>query len=88
MAKLIEHFSCGNFSEEKTYVDNLCPKCNKEIKAVGVDYKTITGRYICNSCDDIFTELSTTFLCLKCESKFVFDDAKWKTGPYYKVINL
>jgi len=88
MAKLIEHFSCGNFSEEKTYVDNLCPKCNKEIKAVGVDYKTITGRYICNSCDDIFTELSTTFLCLKCEGRFIFDDAKWKTGPYYKVINL
>jgi len=88
MAKLIEHFSCGNFSEEKTYVDNLCPKCNKEIKAVGVDYKTITGRYICNSCDDIFAELSTTFLCLKCESRFIFDDAKWKTGPYYKVIKL
>jgi len=88
MAKLIEHFSCGNFSEEKTYVDNHCPKCNKEIKAVGVDYKTITGRYICNSCDDIFTELSTTFLCLKCESRFTLDDAKWKTGPYYKVIKL
>jgi len=88
MAKLIEHFSCGNFSEEKTYVDNRCPKCNKEIKVVGVDYKTITGRYICNSCDDIFTELSTTFLCLKCESRFSFDDAKWKTGPYYKVIKL
>ena len=88
MAKLIEHFSCGNFSEEKKYVDNLCPKCKKEIKAVGVDYRTITGRYICNSCDDIFTELSTTLLCLKCESRFTMDDAKWKTGPYYKVINL
>ncbi|MEK0319535.1 MAG: response regulator [Nitrosopumilus sp.] len=88
MAKLIEHFSCGNFSEEKKYVDNLCPKCNKEIKAVGVDYRIIAGRYICNSCDDIFTELFTTFLCLKCESRFTMDDAKWKTGPYYKVINL
>jgi len=88
MAKLIEHFSCGNFSEEKKYVDNLCPKCNKEIKAVGVDYRIITGRYICNSCDDIFTELATTLLCLKCESRFTMDDAKWKTGPYYKVINL
>ena len=88
MAKLIEHFSCGNFSEEKTYVDNRCPKCKKEIKAVGVDYRTITGRYICNSCSDIFTELFTTFLCLKCESRFTMDDAKWKTGPYYKVINL
>jgi len=88
MAKLIEHFSCGNFSEEKTYVDNRCPKCNKEIKVVGVDYKIITGRYVCNSCDDIFAELSTTFLCLKCESKFTLDDAKWKTGLYYKVTKL
>ncbi|MFB5636569.1 MAG: response regulator [Nitrosopumilus sp.] len=88
IAKLIEHFSCGNFSEEKTYVDNLCPKCNKEIKAVGVDYKIIAGRYICNSCSDIFAELSTTFLCLKCESRFTINDAKWKTGPYYKAIKL
>ncbi len=88
MAKLIEHFSCGNFSEEKKYVDNLCPKCKKEIKAIGVDYRVITGRYVCNSCGDIFTELFTTFLCLKCESRFTMDDAKWKTGPYYKVINL
>jgi len=88
MAKLIEHFSCGNFSEEKKYVDNHCPKCKKEIKAIGVDYRTITGRYICNSCGDIFAELFTTFLCLKCESRFIMDDAKWKTGPYYKVINL
>ena len=88
IAKLIEHFPCGNFSEEKTYVDNKCPKCNKEIKAVGVDYKVITGRYICNNCNDIFAELSTTFFCLKCESKFTMNDAKWKTGPCYKVINL
>jgi len=88
IAKLIEHFSCSNFTEEKTYVDGICPKCKKEIKAVGVDYRTITGRYICNNCGDIFTELSTTFLCLKCESRFTIDDAKWKTGPYYKVIDL
>lgn len=88
IAKLIEHFSCGNFSKEDTYVDNICPKCKKEIKAIGVDYKVISGRYICNNCDDIFTALDTSFLCLKCESKFTIDDAKWRTGPYYKAIKL
>lgn len=87
-AKLIEHFGCGNFSDEKTYVDSKCPKCNKEIKAVGVDYKIISSRYVCNSCNDIFTELLITFLCLKCESRFTLDDAKWKTSPHYKVIQL
>ena len=87
-AKLIEHFGCGNFSDEKTYVDSKCPKCNKEIKVVGVDYKIISGRYVCNSCNDIFAELLITFLCLKCESRFTLDDAKWKTSTYYKVIQL
>jgi response regulator of citrate/malate metabolism len=35
--KLIEHFDCGNFSEESTYDDDICPKCKKQIKALGVD---------------------------------------------------
>ena len=39
--KLIEHFDCGNVSEESTYADNTCPKCNKQIKALGVDYRVL-----------------------------------------------
>src|SRR5437899_428885 len=49
--KLIEHFSCGNFSVEESYKNNTCPKCRKEIKILGVDYKTIDNYYICDNCN-------------------------------------
>ena len=35
--KLIEHFDCGNFSEDSKYENDKDPKCKKQIKALGVD---------------------------------------------------
>jgi len=87
LTKLIEHFACGNFSTEASYEDNKCPKCKKEIKAVGVDYRILKNRYVCNKCGEIFHELSSSFLCLKCENRFDLPDARWITTPFFKVNN-
>ena len=88
LTKLIEHFKCGNFSEEAEYEDNKCPKCKKEIKALGVDYRVLKDRYVCKSCSEIFQELSSKFLCLKCENKFSIEEARWKTSPHFKTIKM
>ena len=85
--KIIEHFKCGNFSEESEYVNDKCPKCKKEIKALGVDYRVLKNRYLCNKCGEIFQELSSLFLCLKCENRFSLPDARWVTSPFFKVNN-
>ena len=87
VAKIIEHFECGNFSVESEYVNDKCPKCKKEIKALGVDYRVLKNRYLCNKCGEIFQELSSSFLCLKCENKFNLPDARWITSPFFKVNN-
>ncbi len=87
VAKIIEHFKCGNFSEESEYVNDKCPKCKKEIKALGVDYRVLKNRYLCNKCSEIFQELSSSFLCLKCENRFSLLDARWVTSPFFKVNN-
>ena len=85
--KLIEHFDCGNFSEESTYDDdNKCPKCNKQIKALGVDYRVLNNRYRCKNCNDVFQEVHTEFLCLKCSNSFMLDDGDWKESLEYKLI--
>ena len=88
VAKIIEHFNCGNFSEESEYVNDKCPKCKKEIKSLGVDYRVLKDRYICNKCGEIFQELSSSFLCLKCENKFPIEEARWETSPFFKVTNV
>lgn len=88
LGKLIEHYDCGNISEENTYENDTCPNCKKEIKALGVDYRVMQNHYICNNCKEFFPEISVEYICLKCENKFKLDDARWKSSINYKVINM
>jgi response regulator of citrate/malate metabolism len=88
ITKLIEHFKCGNFSPEASYEDDKCPKCKKEIKAVGVDYRIMQNQYVCNSCGEIFNDISYRFLCLKCENKFPIEEVRWITSPFFKAIKM
>jgi response regulator of citrate/malate metabolism len=84
--KLIEHFKCGNVSIAESYDNNICPKCRKEIKILGVDYKTIENYYICNDCGDKFPEPSQDYICVKCSNRFPLEKAKWISSPGYKTI--
>ena len=84
--KLIEHFGCGNFSEASTYEDDKCPKCKKQIKALGVDYRILSNRYTCKNCNDIFQDIHTGSLCLKCNNTFSVEDGKWNESMEYKLV--
>lgn len=88
LGKLIEHYDCGNITEESTYEDDHCPNCKKEIKALGVDYRVMKNHYICNNCKEFFPEISVEYLCLKCENKFALEDARWKSSTNYKVTSM
>jgi response regulator of citrate/malate metabolism len=87
LGKLIEHYDCGNITEENTYADDICPNCKKEIKALGVDYRVMQNHYICNNCEEFFPEISIEYLCLNCENKFKIDNARWKSSTNYKVVS-
>lgn len=88
LGKLVEHYDCGNISEESTYKNDKCPNCDKEIKALGVDYRLMQNHYICNNCSEFFPEISTYYLCLKCENKFKLEEGRWKSSKNYKVVNM
>lgn len=87
-AKLIEHYKCGNITPEETYENNMCPKCRKEIKILGVDYKTLENYYVCNECNDKFPEPAHEYLCLRCNHKFALTQAKWTTSAGFHAIKL
>ena len=88
LGKLIEHYDCGNITEENTYKNDMCPNCKKEIKALGVDYRVMQNHYICNDCNEFFPEISTSYICLKCENKFKLEEARWKSSMNYKIVNM
>ena len=82
---LIEHYNCGNVSSEQSYNDDVCPKCRDKIKILGADYKILKNFYTCNECNEKFQEVATKFLCLKCNSQFKIEDAKWQTSFGYRI---
>jgi DNA-binding response OmpR family regulator len=56
--QLVEHFACGyvgldkDFKQDSRYV---CPKCRKDLRLIGTDYRNIGIHYRCESCNEIFT---------------------------------
>ncbi|HSD04575.1 MAG TPA: response regulator [Nitrosopumilaceae archaeon] len=85
---LIEHYKCGNFSSDDSYKDNICPKCRKEIKVLGVDYKLLKNYYICDSCGNKFPDPTQEYLCLKCNNNFKLEQAKWIVSSGFRAVNL
>ena len=85
-AKLAEHYSCGNVSAIETYENEKCPKCKKDIRVLGVDYRVMDNHYICNDCDEKFADLSYTYQCMKCTNAFKLEQAKWVFDPVFKYV--
>ncbi len=55
--QLIEHFHCGYIGLEEEFNSGLkqvCPKCRRELKLIGTDYRKPGARYVCNSCHGVF----------------------------------
>jgi hypothetical protein len=55
--QLIEHFHCGYIGLEEEFTSGLkqvCPKCRREIKLIGTDYRKPGARYVCNACQEVF----------------------------------
>lgn len=81
--KIIEHYKCGNVTSASSYVDDKCPKCHEIIKVFGVDYRVQDNLYVCNDCAEIFSEILTNYLCLKCNDKFTLVHAKFLSSSGY-----
>jgi DNA-binding response OmpR family regulator len=56
--QLVEHFSCGfvgldrDFKQDSRYV---CPKCRKDMRLIGTDYRNVGIHYRCQDCNEVFT---------------------------------
>lgn len=81
--KIIEHYKCGNVSSASTYVEDKCPKCHKLIEVFGVDYRVQDNMYTCNGCNEVFSEILTNYICLRCNDRFTLDHAKLLSSHGY-----
>jgi hypothetical protein len=73
----IEHDSCGNVDFDYKYMSSdgklKCDKCQKELKALGVDYSKISYFYKCQECNAMLADIEQLCGCLHC-GKFLTEN--------------
>jgi hypothetical protein len=74
----IQHDSCGNIDFEHKYAafdgTLVCEKCNKRLKAIGVDYSKVAYFYQCLSCNAKLPNMELRYSCLRCGKSSTQDE--------------
>lgn len=83
----LEHFNCGHIDFRPKFERNgklVCPKCTKELRQIGVDYKQVGFWYKCTE-GHTFPNVLLKFTCLKCNHEFDLDNAKLEILHRYEL---
>ncbi len=68
---LIHHFQCAYIGPETDFMqeytdDIICPKCQKILRHIGVDYDKPSHVFNCNNCSEHFQNPMFTYNCVDC----------------------
>ena len=76
----ISHEPCGNIDFYDKYVtDNgtlLCQKCNKNLKAIGIDYSKLERIYNCLNCKAMLSDIDQLYKCLDCGKPSTLEESR------------
>lgn len=92
--EMIHHFPCayvGPVSDFKTgrdFRDLTCPKCERELKHIGVDYDKPSAILTCNRCDHIFQDPVVKAKCNICETDSNVENLVKLKLKSYQLTNL
>ncbi len=70
---IIHHFPCGYVGPMRDFSNEIddkldCPKCNKRLRHIGVDYDKPAVIHNCNNCDHKFQDYYVNAKCLSCHT--------------------
>ncbi len=72
--EMIEHLECGHVRPVEDFVtdagDYVCPKCNRNLRAIGVDYSRMGDVYRCSECQEVFDTPEEIFRCVTCREVY------------------
>jgi len=66
---LIHHFVCAHVAPESDFINGdqmICPKCNRLLRHIGVDYDKPSLIYTCNNCGHHFQDSVMQAQCMHC----------------------
>lgn len=69
---IIHHFPCGYVGQMSDFTNEIddalsCPKCNKDLRHIGVDYDKPSVLHTCNHCGNRYQDFDVKAKCLNCE---------------------
>lgn len=90
-SNFIECFLCGTIDTEEYFSGvyygepdkYYCPKCEKELKGLSLDYRKILAQNRCENCKKIFTEVNVAVQCTECNHTVKLALAKLVEAPIY-----
>jgi len=77
--RIIEHLVCGRNGLEEDFIRGgkyICPYCNKPLKFLGTDYRSLGVNYKCRNCGVLSNDIGLKWQCLKCSTIFQDEEAK------------
>jgi hypothetical protein len=76
----ISHEPCGNIDFYDKYVTDdgtlLCQKCNKNLKAIGIDYSKLERIYNCLNCKAMLSDIDQLYKCLDCGKSSTLEESR------------
>jgi len=88
MDELIHHFKCGYTAEMADFQredELVCPKCDRTLRHIGVDYDKPSIMYRCNSCTHAFQEPDVMTSCFSCGRSTEPENQLFKTIKNYTI---
>jgi hypothetical protein len=90
-SNFIECFLCGTIDSEEYFSGvyygepgkYYCPKCERELKGLSLDYRKIVAQNRCDNCKKIFTEVNVAVQCTECNHTVKLAFAKLVEAPIY-----
>jgi GGDEF domain-containing protein len=87
---IIHHFPCayvGPLSDFTNEIDDQldCPKCNKRLRHIGVDYDKPSVLHECKACDHKFQDFNVKAKCLACAQDSLVEQLKGREIRKYSL---
>ncbi len=76
--KVLHHFACayvGPWSEFKRGMDLICPKCDEQLRHMGLDYERPANTYVCSGCGYAFNDSTVQIHCFRCNNTAKAEEA-------------
>ncbi|MCP3925890.1 MAG: hypothetical protein GY714_25260 [Desulfobacterales bacterium] len=88
---LVHHFDCAHVAPAKNFKQNgslICPKCDKELKGLGVDYDKPATVFRCNSCRHTSQNPDISTTCFHCSTVTEPEDLQKRKIKKYSITAL